>query len=55
MQFLGLNDTLDQVKFIELSAREKVNLPEVHERIKKVTEVCNEVMEGIRLEIQRIK
>lgn len=55
MQFLGLHDTLEQVKFIELSAREGTNLDEVHDRIKKVTKVCNEVMESIRLEIQRIK
>jgi CheY-like chemotaxis protein len=55
MQFLGLHDTLEVIKFIELSARERSNLTILPDKVDLVKEVCKQCLEQLEKEIDKIK
>ncbi len=55
MQFLGLADLLDQVRSIELSAKEKSNLQTLPEKVNKVVLACESVVEQLRDELDKIQ
>jgi PAS domain S-box-containing protein len=55
MQFLGLHDTLEVIKFIELSARERSNLSILPDKVDLVKEVCIQCLEQLKQEIDKIK
>ncbi len=55
MQFLGLEDTLETVKFIEVSARERTHLEQIPEKVRSVVQVCTRALGALQEEIDRIK
>ena len=54
MQFLGLDEGLEIVKSIELSAKEKNNLNLLPEKIQRVVIICNTALEQLQGELERI-
>jgi len=55
MQFLGLDDMLELMRSIELSAKEKNNLQALPEKVNKVVLACDAVMEQLRHELEKIQ
>jgi PAS domain S-box-containing protein len=55
MQFLGLKNTLEYVKFIELSAKEKINLTLLPDKVNQVAADCEEAVEYLKDELNKIQ
>ena len=55
MQYLGLNDVLNLVKDIELSAKEKTNLELLPEKINTVVLSCEPALSQLKLAFEKIQ
>lgn len=55
MQFMGMKATLEKVKFIELSAKEKKNLELLAEKVNSVAEDCEQAVHELKQELDRIQ
>ncbi|MFN0275607.1 MAG: ATP-binding protein [Chitinophagales bacterium] len=55
MQFLGMKKTLDTVKFIELSAKERTNLSQLSEKVSSVAKDCEQALHELREELSKIQ
>ncbi|MBC8047407.1 MAG: Hpt domain-containing protein, partial [Fimbriimonadaceae bacterium] len=55
MQFLGMSDTLEVVKSIELSAKEKTNLQQIPEKINRVVQDCTLALQELEKELEKIE
>ena len=55
MQFLGLKETLDNVKSVELYAKEMKNLELIPEKVSRVEQDCRQALIALQEELEKIQ